>query len=100
MSARTNGPEHIKKALAKYMRDSGLRGKIGKREIFSLWAEIVGPDIAAHTRITAFRNGALSVAVDSAAHFYELSTFFNDEIKEKLNQHLSRGFVRKINFIL
>lgn len=100
MSDRSKGPEHIKNLLGEFLRKSGLSGKIGRREVLALWPEVVGPDIAAHTRIAAFRKGVLSVAVDSAAHFYELSTFFGEEIREKLNKAVAKQFVSKINFHL
>lgn len=101
MSGRDKGPEHIKHILGKYVRKSGLRGKMGGiKEIYALWPEVVGPEIAAHTRVTAFRKGALSVAVDSAAHFYELSGFFAEDIRDKINRHGPKKAVLKINFHL
>lgn len=100
MTDRSKGPEHIRGLLGHFIRKNDLRGKIGTKEIYAIWPEIVGPDIASHTRVTAFRKGALSVAVDSAAHFYELSTFFGDEIREKLNQHGLKKVITKINFHL
>ncbi len=100
MGGRSKRPEHIKDILNSYLRSGGLRGKGGTREISALWPEVVGPDIAAHTRVTAIRRGVLSVAVDSAAHFYELSTFLADEIKDKLNERASGNFVSKVNFHL
>ena len=100
MADRSKGPEHIKNLLGRFIRKNKLRGKIGAKEIYAIWPEAVGADIASHTRITAFRRGVLSVAVDSAAHFYELSTFFGDEIKEKLNQHGLKIVIVKINFHL
>ena len=100
MSGRTRGPEHIRDLIGAHLRERGRQGRIGTGEIRALWPEVVGPEIAAHTRITALRKGTLSVAVDSAAHYYELSTFFVEEVRKKLNEHLSRDFVSKINFHL
>jgi predicted nucleic acid-binding Zn ribbon protein len=100
MANRSKGPEHIKHLLGQFIRKHDLRGKMGTREIYAIWPEVVGPDIASHTRITAFRKGVLSVAVDSAAHFYELSTFFGEEIRAKLNQRGLKKFVTKVNFHL
>ena len=100
MPERPKSPEHIKDVLKRYLRQTGLSRKLGKKEIFVLWPEVVGPDIAAHTRIAAFRKGILSVAVDSSAHFYELNAFLKEEIREKLNQYVSKQFVSKINFHL
>jgi predicted nucleic acid-binding Zn ribbon protein len=100
MADRSKGPEHIKNLLGRFIRKNQLGGKLGNREIYAVWPEIVGPDIASHTRVTAFRKGVLSVAVDSAAHFYELSAFFAEEIRGKINRHGLKRAVTKINFHL
>lgn len=51
--------------------------------VFGRWTEIVGEQIAAHTRPLAVRNGALQVAVDDPAWAPELR-FLEARVLERL----------------
>ena len=41
-------------------------------DLATLWAELVPPALASHTRLESLRRGVLTVAVDTSAHLYEV----------------------------
>jgi len=64
----------------------------------SAWREVVGEDVARHTRGFALRDDReLIVFVDGAAWANQLS-LMSDELRERLNSHLGEDSVRTLRF--
>jgi predicted nucleic acid-binding Zn ribbon protein len=63
--------------------------------VFGRWAEIVGEQIAAHTRPLTMRDGALQVAVDDPAWAPELR-FLEPQILGRLQEVLGTVEVDRI----
>jgi len=84
----------------------GLKGVIEKSRTFAdldllqvwrLWPQVVGADVAEHARPAAFRNGRLVVFVDSTVWSQELQ-FFKGQIIEQINDNLGQPVLREIRF--
>jgi predicted nucleic acid-binding Zn ribbon protein len=72
---------------------AGKRLKEGK--IWQVWESAVGPQVALHAWPAFFRDGVLTVTVDSAPWMQQLS-FLKKLIIEKLNKRLGEEQVREL----
>jgi predicted nucleic acid-binding Zn ribbon protein len=76
------------------LSDGFLRWKIWK-----LWPKIVGETVAKHCEPVGYDRGRLYVWVKSSARMQEIR-FFEFTIRDKVNQHVGRTWVRGIRFTL
>jgi hypothetical protein len=95
---RRPGPEKIGDILRDFLETSGLGHKLKHLEVYRAWEQVVGSEIAAHTRIVGFTHHRLYVEVDSAARRHELSSFYRKQILEGLHQHLPDIRIQDILF--
>ena len=63
--------------------------------VFGRWAEIVGADLAAHTRPDSFADGELAVTADSTAWATQVRLLAPMLVK-RLNAELGDGSVRRV----
>jgi predicted nucleic acid-binding Zn ribbon protein len=63
------------------------------------WSEVVGDTIAENTVPCAFENGILHIWVKHPVWMQQLS-FFQDEIRQKVNKHVGRSWAKKVRFTL
>lgn len=68
----------------------GLTRKVKEAGVSATWPELVGPEIAAHTRVIKLDQGKLFVSVDEPAWRQEL-TYQKQMIREKINATLGDG---------
>ena len=68
----------------------GIARKVREAGVSVSWPELVGPEIAAHTRVIKLDAGKLFVAVDEPAWRQEL-TYQKQMIREKINASLGEG---------
>jgi hypothetical protein len=87
-------------ALAGFLRESGLGGKLYNWPVFRAWHQAAGPELARHARAMRFARGELLVEVDSAAHMHELANFTGEEYRARINEHLGKEEVRRLTFHL
>ena len=59
-----SGPRRVDASLGQLTRGLGMAGPGALRDVFGRWAEVVGPQIAAHARPVSLRERTLVVAVD------------------------------------
>ena len=69
------------------------RAAIGS--VFGRWAEIVGPDLAAHTRPDSFTDGELAVTADSTAWATQVR-LLAPQLVRRLAAELGDGTVRRV----
>jgi hypothetical protein len=62
------------------------------------WAQVVGPAVAARTRIAAVESGEIRVEVASAALKHDLQTFRRGEVLEGLKRHLPDLGIRRVSY--
>lgn len=63
------------------------------------WAQIVGPTIANETVPAAYQKGLLFIWVRHSAWMQQL-WYFQEPIKDKVNEYLGRTWVREVKFTL
>ena len=63
--------------------------------VFGRWAEIVGRDLAAHTRPDSFADGELAVTADSTAWATQVR-LLAPMLVRRLNDELGDGSVRRV----
>jgi len=85
---RRSGPEKLGDILRGYFEASGLGQEVRHLELHRAWEEVVGPEIAAQTRIVGFVRHKLYVEVTSAARRHELSAFYKRQILDELRQQV------------
>ncbi len=71
----------------------GVRGQ----EVLNEWSEIVGEQIAQHSRAVSLADGVLWVEVDGSVWAQEL-VFLTPHIQETIDQKLGSGRVREVRF--
>jgi predicted nucleic acid-binding Zn ribbon protein len=67
----------------------------GLREV---WARAAGERVAGRSRVSAYRDGVLTVEVESAAERYELQAFRAQELLAALQSDASAPAVRRLVF--
>lgn len=92
------GPEKLGDILHGFLETSGLAHKLKHLEVYRAWEEVVGPEVAAHTRIAGLARHKLHVEVDSAARRHELSSFYKKQILEGLREQLPNVRIQDIVF--
>ena len=85
-------------ALTRYLKAAGLSLRMQHLEVYRAWNESVGAALARRARPVSFKNGALCVEVESAAHLQELQNFTGDQYRTLANARLGEALIRKIAF--
>ena len=88
-------PERVASGLDRVVRRMGGTSAETVGGVFARWPEIVGEQIAGHTRPLAVRSGALQVGVDDPAWAPELR-FLETRIVERLRAVLGTDDVDRI----
>jgi predicted nucleic acid-binding Zn ribbon protein len=76
--------------------ETGWELAVATGSVFGRWAQIVGPDLAAHTAPDGLAGGELTVIADSTAWATQLRLLAG-ELVRKLNAELGDGSVRRVN---
>jgi predicted nucleic acid-binding Zn ribbon protein len=80
------------------MKQLGLEQRLQQSQVFYLWSNIVGSDIARHAQPVSLRNGLLVVAVDHPVWLQELSRYDKPLILQKVQERVGKKAVRDICF--
>jgi predicted nucleic acid-binding Zn ribbon protein len=80
------------------MKHLGLEQRLQQSQVFYLWADIVGADIARHAQPVSLRNGLLVVAVDHPVWLQELSRYHKALILQKVHERIGKKAVRDLCF--
>lgn len=88
-------PSPLSTLLADSFRGSPLEKRLGEVEIWRIWGEVVGKQIAAKAWPSRFANGMLTVVVISAPWMQQLN-FMKRDIAERLNEKLGSKIVLEI----
>jgi predicted nucleic acid-binding Zn ribbon protein len=92
---RRDDPQPLAAAVEGLLSDQGwgLAAKTGS--VFGRWPDIVGPDLAAHTRPETLADGELIVTADSTAWATQLRLLASQLIR-RLNTELGDGTVQRV----
>jgi predicted nucleic acid-binding Zn ribbon protein len=92
---RREDPQSLTAALDGLIGDQGWARKAATGSVFGRWAEIVGPDLAAHTKPDTLADGELTVTADSTAWATQLR-LLAAQLVRRLNAELGDGSVRRV----
>jgi predicted nucleic acid-binding Zn ribbon protein len=92
---RREDPQPLTAALNGLIGDQGWARKAATGSMFGRWAEIVGPELAAHTKPDTLADGELTVTADSTAWATQLR-LLAAQLVRRLNAELGDGSVRRV----
>jgi predicted nucleic acid-binding Zn ribbon protein len=88
-------PQRLVNAIDGLLDQQGWQQRAAMGSVFGRWAEIVGRDLAAHTRPDSFTDGELAVTADSTAWATQLR-LLAPALVRRLNAELGDGTVRRV----
>jgi predicted nucleic acid-binding Zn ribbon protein len=97
MTQKKTGPQPISRILEGALRQYGLHERFTERSVLQRWPEVVGDDIAAHSRAVDLADGVLVLEADHGAWRQEL-TLLMPEIITKFNELCGAGTVTEIQW--
>ncbi len=92
---RRDDPQPLASAIGGLLDTEGWQQRAAMGSVFGRWAEIVGADLAAHTRPDSFADGELAVTADSTAWATQVRLLATMLVK-RLNAELGDGSVRRV----
>jgi len=92
---RRDDPQPLTAALGGLLSARGWREQAAVGAVFGHWAEIVGPQLALHTKPESFESGELTVAADSSAWAAQVRLMAPQLVK-RLAEELGHGAVHRI----
>jgi predicted nucleic acid-binding Zn ribbon protein len=85
-------PQPLDAALTRIVDDQGWQVDLKVASMFARWAELVGPEVGAHSRAESFADGKLVVRTDSTAWATQLKLLAPTVVR-RLNEDLGHGTV-------
>jgi predicted nucleic acid-binding Zn ribbon protein len=92
---RRDDPQLLTAAVGGLLSARGWRQRAAIGTVFGQWPEIVGPQLALHTKPESFNEGELTVAADSDAWATQIR-LMTPQILKALAQKLGHGTIQKI----
>ncbi len=92
---RREDPQRLEHAIGGLLDDQGWQQRAAIGSVFGRWPEIVGPDLAAHTKPDAFADGELAVTADSTAWATQVR-LLGPQLVRRLNAELGDGTVVRV----
>jgi predicted nucleic acid-binding Zn ribbon protein len=92
---RRDDPQPLNAAVGGLLSARGWRQRVAVGAVFGDWSQIVGPQLALHTRPDGFENGELTVTADSDAWAAQVRLMAAQLVK-RLAQELGHGTVTRI----
>jgi predicted nucleic acid-binding Zn ribbon protein len=92
---RREDPQPLVSAIGGLLDTRGWQQQAAMGSVFGRWAEIVGHDLAAHTRPDSFAEGELAVTADSTAWATQVRLLAPTLVR-RLNAELGDGSVRRV----
>jgi predicted nucleic acid-binding Zn ribbon protein len=91
-------PQALTSELGRLISDRGWALDLRVRGVFARWAEIVGPEIGAHSTPESLTDGTLVVRTDSTAWATQLKLLAASVVK-RLNEELGDGTVTLVEVL-
>ncbi len=92
---RREDPQPLNTAIAGLLSDQGWQAAAAVGSVFGRWPQIVGPDLAAHTRPDRLDGGELVVIADSTAWATQVRLLAGTLIR-RVNSELGTGTVTRV----
>ncbi len=97
MAHKNDGPQPISRLLEGALRQCGLHERFVERSVLAQWAEIVGPEVALHSRAVDLVDGVLVLEADHGVWRQEITLLIPTIIK-KFNERCGAGTVIEIQW--
>jgi hypothetical protein len=88
-------PQSLKASLDRVARSLGGPDAGSLSGVFGRWADIVGPELAAHARPLSLSSGVLIVGVTEPAWATQL-TYLQGEVVDRFREVLGEGVVQRV----
>lgn len=88
-------PSPLRALLGSAATRFGLDDALATGTLWKRWAEVVGPDVAAHAQPTSLRAGVLRIRADSPVWAHEMG-YLAEEIRRKVNAALGGDAVTEV----
>ena len=88
-------PAAVADLLSAFLRGTPAEARIKEGGIWLVWSDAVGSRIASHAQPVAFREGVLTVAVDSSPWLQQLN-FLKRDLIVKVNEKIGSEMVQAI----
>jgi predicted nucleic acid-binding Zn ribbon protein len=92
---RRDDPQPLNAAVGGLLSARGWRQRVAVGGVFGDWPQVVGPQLATHTRPDGFENGELTVTADSDAWAAQVRLMAPQLIR-RLAEELGHGTVTRI----
>lgn len=92
---RRDDPQPLNSAIEGLIEENGWRLAAATGSVFGRWAQIVGPELAAHTRPEGLADGELTVTADSTAWATQVR-LLAAQLVRRLNTELGDGAVKRV----
>ena len=92
---RRDDPQPLNAAVGGLLSARGWRQRVAVGAVFGDWPQVVGPQLATHTRPDGFENGELTVTADSDAWAAQVRLMAPQLIR-RLAEELGHGTVTRI----
>ena len=89
-------PTNVSDILSAVLRGTPAEKRLSEGRIWVVWEQAVGSRIASHAVPAAFREGTLTLTVDSAPWMQQL-TYLKQELVTKVNAELREEMVKEIH---
>ena len=88
-------PAVVSDLLSALLRGTPAEQRLKEGRIWMVWEDAVGSGIAAHAQPAAFRNGVLTLHVDSGPWLQQLN-FLKKDLIRKVNDELEEEMVKEL----
>ena len=89
-------PERVSDLLKGIIKE--VKAESSRSDLAVALEQVLGPEQSSHCRVTGFRSGKMVVEVDSSPLYAELSGFRRDEIRDRVNELLTKRKVAQVVF--
>jgi predicted nucleic acid-binding Zn ribbon protein len=93
---RRDDPQRLTTAISGLIDEQGWRLAAAAGSMFGRWDQIVGPELAAHTKPDGFADGELTITADSTAWATQVRLLAGTLVR-RLNTELGDGAVQRVN---
>jgi len=91
-------PRLVGEVLGELLQQFGLADRLKEFDAINCWAEVVGEQVASHTKAKDVRDGALIVEVSSSAWRNQLF-YLKAELIEQINKKIGKKVIHDIMLV-
>jgi predicted nucleic acid-binding Zn ribbon protein len=94
-SGSSRDPELVGSAVEDFLAEQGWQGSAAMARLAESWADVVGPEVAAHVTVESWTDGELVLRADSTAWATQVR-LLSDSLRRQVAQAVGEELVRTI----